>query len=373
MEQMILVLGEKFESKEVSRHAQGASVKQASRDSADRRVHVDQATVSFSSPDTEVSHIVSSILPQIHSIRRQHLQLCRRNPENFAHLQVLQGQLSHLTLQTLDLFQKEHLVHVKMAIHVVSSFLLEFSIATSRSFCKHYPSIAPLPDSEKLDATAFNQQVSRIISVVGGELTALSQKGALASRNMVTFTRGLKSLGAVAGALLNVDKIQAEEMTNRSQGCPLGEDVKPKDRSRTTPHSLRSFQLPTTRIDRDSRVVDGAYDDATRERVVEVAKALLIRDAPRISPTSITINPGAVSKIYLPYYQGFFRVPGWHREKEFFYLIDAQTGMVSIQPLPLTELQKLVGMVSSILCQRERAIAINALLTLACFLASRLK
>lgn len=302
----------------------------------------------------EASALVASIAPQITTIRAQHITVLNRNPSTMSNLQHLQGQLCSLTLQVLDLFQKEHFLKLREKTNSMTDYLVALAATVSCQFVDSQSQkvACEIYGNESGTAPVFDGPSSEVSNTLTNLGTTLNKRCGLIGKESDGLLDHAKALGKVAAVLLHSEV---------SCGAPPVAVAAPGEARGQTP----SHPSVTAEVDVES---DLPYDDECREYAMNRAKMLVARDVSKLQARNVVVELSAVQKVLLPFYRGNYLLPDMYPDKVFEYLVDAQTGELVVEDIPETRLVAFLSRVSAIANNKPAFVIGNLLLSTGFFL-----
>lgn len=315
------------------------------------RRHVESMPRFHTLGTVDLPDVISQLNPQISAIREQHLQLMRRNPSDTMQHRSLNSQLSQLQEQTIDLFQKEHLIQLNNATEALGRELvantqrlfstyqhsaggrsLSFGPETIEALLAAAPvgmdSSAQANAAAASRATERNGALAGLVETMGRHLNHHTKRMPNAARAQ------LNSQVPIAALLMAAGNDAREEGEDAGAGAGRGRPA----RLPQSPALTVKYRWSTDAADDDAEHIRGAFSEASKARVTELAKKALQDDDKTVSNITVvsTLRPGARM---LPFYAGHFIVRG--DPCVYHYCFYAQTGECTIDFPPLRGLAKL--------------------------------
>jgi hypothetical protein len=326
--QCVIVLGKKFERKHLHQFLQG----RRGRFSLQEPFTLSKLNESIE----QASRMMANVIPQIGSVRDQHISLLRRNISDMNGLLILQNQLCNLTTQVLDVFQKEHFIKLREVSTSSTEYLMELSNFVTRSYLDERPE-----EHEILGSCHDIAEISKVLTSLGSRL---NEKCRFVHRSAAMLLELTRCMGRCAAVLLHANTFDL-----------------------ITPRITTSPVLPPRSIEEDNEALFGEvdFDGASTSFVLEEVRRRVAKDVPNMIRGAAAIQLEGRSRILLPYRRGHFFLPQRFPFRSFEYLVDAQTGDFIVEEIPEHGFDRVLTLIENFVNSKATFILVNSVVAAA--------
>lgn len=355
-----------------------------------------QLSLTEAAPDEKgagSADFVSSVAPQIHSIREQHVQLLEQAPEELEHHRMLQKQLTELLVQTLSFLQKEHSMHLRDGLETNTDDTIRcakqlFGVLSEYGVALSDDAEGGLDLSAAFSAVGPTAALGRVLRRVGEKLNGLS-RGRLT--DSVMLCASISALFRIEDSNDAANDKLPPASTPPPKASDEGEDVvvDPLSAAVHGTDTLIKLDEPAdfgtesgdTTSDSKSKerhqysfvnpilcapLIRGVFAPEVRGRLEELAKMKMKEYVPGIRNLSVSVTPSTTQEqIAIPFYIGTYEYDG----QEYTFQVDGQTGEVELQMPPLKGLPLVVDNIHNFLRSPWQMVKVNLALVAGCFLA----
>lgn len=327
--QCVVVLGKKFERKHVQQFLEGRRGRFALREPF--------SLTKLNESIEQASRMMANVIPQIGSVRDQHISLLRRNISDMNGLLVLQNQLCNLTTQVLDVFQKEHFIKLREVSTSSTEYLMELSNFVTRSYLDERPE-----EHEILGSCDNITEISKILTSLGSRL---NEKCRIVHRSSAVLLDVTRCMGRCAAVLLHANT--TDLISAPRTGSPVL-NVNPA-------------------IEQENEVLFEAveFDAESTSFVFEEVRRRVAKDLPNMIRGAATVQLESRSRILLPYRRGHFFLPHKFPFRTFEYLVDAQTGDFIVEDVPEHGFDAVMTFVEKFVNSKATFILMNSIIAMA--------